>query len=153
MAQIYALHFEGEYGVYIGCTRSGIAKRLREHRSLLKSGRHTCRELQRRFDDRNGELRIYVISECADDLPNRRAAELAEMDKAGSALINDRFSFQPSLDAIRKGIANAHRAPGNRWTAEANEKRRIAQIGKPKGHGAKISATKRARRISGDEIV
>ena len=50
-------------------------------------------------------------------------------------------------EITRKGVANAHNKPGNRWTPETNEKRRLAQLGKPKGHGAKISATKQAKKL------
>jgi hypothetical protein len=57
-----------------------------------------------------------------------------------------RISMRPSDAAIQRGVANAHLSPGKRWTVEANEKRSLAQKGIPKGHGAKISATKRAKR-------
>jgi hypothetical protein len=147
MAYIYALHFKDDFGVYIGCTRSNVAKRLREHRCLLKSGKHTCRELQDRWDRVHGDLAVYVMSECADDLPSRRAAELAAMDKVGDALINDRFSFRPTEDAWRKGVEASRFVEGNKRSAEANLKRSLAQKGKPKGHGAKISATKQARKL------
>lgn len=147
MAIVYALHFKDEFGVYIGCTRGNLAKRLREHRCLLRSGSHTCKALQARWTAERNDLVIYAFSECADDLDSRRAAELAAMDKVGTALINDRLSFRPDEEARKKGVANARGIIGERWSPEANEKRRAAQIGKPKGHGAKISATKRARRL------
>lgn len=147
MAYIYALHFKDEFGVYIGCTRGKVAKRLREHRCLLKSGNHTCRVLQERWDQAKSDLTVYVMSECADDLPSRRAAELAAMDKVGDALINDRFSFRPAEDARRKGVEASRSVEGNKRSAEANLKRSLAQKGKPKGHGAKISATKQARKL------
>jgi hypothetical protein len=147
MAYIYALYFKDEYGVYIGCTRGNVAKRLREHRCLLKSGKHTCRDLQGRWNIRRGELAVNVMSECADDLQSRREAELAAMDKVGDALINDRFSFRPTEEATRKGIEASRYVEGNKRSPEANLKRSLAQKGKPKGHGAKISATKQARKL------
>jgi hypothetical protein len=147
MAYVYALHFKDEFGVYIGCTRSNVAKRLREHRCLLKSGKHTCKDLQERWNLRQGEIAVYVMSECADDLQSRRDAELAAMDKVGDALINGRFSFRPDEDARKKGVEASRSVIGNKRSAEANLKRSLAQKGKPKGHGAKISATKQARRL------
>jgi len=82
-------------------------------------------------------------------LADKRAAEQKWMDTFSTKglLCNAaEMSFAPSLDAIKKGVANAHLEPGNRWSDEVNQKRRMAQLGKPKGHGAKISATKRARK-------
>lgn len=147
MAHIYALHFKEEYGVYIGCTRGKVSKRLREHRCLLRAGKHTCQTLQKAWDRNQGGLVAYVVEECANDLQSRRSAELAVMDKFGDALMNDRFSFRPAEEARRKGVEASRHVEGNKRSAEANLKRSLAQKGKPKGHGAKISATKQARKL------
>lgn len=148
MATIYALVCDYEDKAYIGCTKGNPGKRLREHRCLLRSGKHTCRPLQALWDKHGGEcFTMQSLGECADDLASRRAAELAAMDAAGDRLINDRNSFQPTPEATRKGIEASRHVVGRRWTPEANEKRRLAQLGKPKGHGAKISATKQARKV------
>lgn len=147
MAMIYALYIHGHSGLYIGCTRGKIAKRVREHRCLLKAGKHTCAPLQKVWNDMpHPEVFALEWAECEDDLVSRRAAELAAMDQVGDRLLNDRNSFQPTPEAIRKGIEASRHVTGRRWTPEANEKRRLAQLGKPKGHGAKISATKQARK-------
>jgi hypothetical protein len=85
----------------------------------------------------------------ADDasLEQKRQRELhwmAMLSNAGMLYNEHLISFRPTEAARQKGVANAHAEPGNRWTPEVNEKRRLAQLGKPKGHGAKISATKKA---------
>jgi hypothetical protein len=136
---------------YIGCTAGKLSKRLREHRCLLRAHRHTCGPLQADFDAFGDNVVIFALEHVAYE--DRRVKEVEWMEKYRSLglLYNEHIiSFRPSDEAIRKGVAHAHDRPGNRWTPEVNEKRRLAQLGKPKGHGAKISATKRAKR---DEIV
>lgn len=69
------------------------------------------------------------------------------MDRYDGRLYNrHRVSFSLLPEAKAKGVLAAHKERGLRWTPEANLKRSLAQKGKPKGHGAKISATKRAKR-------
>jgi hypothetical protein len=130
--------------VYIGCTAGKLAKRLREHRSLLRTRKHTCSTFQNAFNEFGGKLVIQPLEDVMQE--HRREAEVNWMNRRIARLFNEHLiSFRPCDEAIRKGVANAHKSPGNRWTPEANEKRRLAQLGKPKGHGAKISATKRAK--------
>jgi hypothetical protein len=148
MAKIYALKNMMTGEAYIGCTKGKIAKRLREHRCLLRSGKHTCKPLQEAWDT-HGETSFSMIveDECADDLASRRAAELRAMERYSWRQYNEEMnSFRPTNEAIRKGIEASRHVVGNRWTPEANLKRSLAQKGKPKGHGAKISATKQARK-------
>jgi tRNA(His) 5'-end guanylyltransferase len=57
-------------------------------------------------------------------------------------------SFELKPEWATKGVENSRHSVGNRWTPEANMKRRLAQLGKPKGHGAKISATKQAKKLA-----
>jgi tRNA(His) 5'-end guanylyltransferase len=88
----------------------------------------------------------------ADDstLQQKREAELrwiTRLSTDGLLLNKAVISFAPTPEATRKGIEASRHVAGNRWTPEANEKRRLAQIGVPKGHGAKISATKQARKL------
>lgn len=152
MVTIYALKCRPNGKCYVGSTKGKISKRVREHRCLLNSGKHSTAALLedwRKYGEREFsffELEIFVFDHS---LETRREAELKWMDyfaKDGLLYNEHRISMRPSDEAIRKGVANAHNLPGNRWTPEANEKRSLAQLGKPKGHGAKISATKRARR-------
>lgn len=152
MIMIYALQCQTNGKAYIGSTKGKIAKRLREHRCLLRAGVHKTKALQEDWQQ-YGEARFHitVMERLPDlDLEKRRTAELTWMEqyaKHGLLYNEHMISMQPLEEARKRGVANAHLQPGNRWTPEANEKRRLAQLGKPKNHGAKISATKRARRV------
>lgn len=155
--KIYAIRCDAYDMTYVGSTKGTLAKRFREHRCLLRSGKHKCEELQEDWKlCEEFEFSIRLLEELPEDgsLWLRRALEVNWMRHFGSKLYNTHIlSMRPTDEAIRKGVANAHKLPGKRWTPEANEKRRQAQLGIPKGHGAKISATKRAKREQRDEIV
>ena len=159
MVTIYALYldckselaFQGvdiyfDPKAYVGCTAGKLSKRLREHRCLLKAGKHTCKPLQEDYTSKGVNLRIEALEVVPKEIRQERELYAMKLFAGMGRLYNEHLiSFRPSDEAIRKGVANAHKEPGKRWTAEANEKRRLAQLGKPKGHGAKISATKRAK--------
>jgi len=124
---------------------------MREHRCLLNNGLHKTAALQ--IDWKiygENRFRITEVETIdSDDLDLRRSAEVKWMQSLAKdgLLYNEHIiSMRPSEEGRRKGVANAHLKPGNRWTPEANEARSKAQRGIPKGHGAKISATKRAKR-------
>jgi len=77
----------------------------------------------------------------------KREAELGWMKnyQAKGLLLNDNLtSFAPPKNApalaAKKRIENGY-SPSE----ETRMKMRLAQLGKPKGHGAKISATKQAK--------
>ena len=152
MATIYAFECIVTGKAYIGCTASKLNKRAREHRCLLKNGKHTSPLLQIEWDmhgEPNFEMKKLETGEWV-TLDQKRNAEQRWMDlyAATGRLCNAaEKSFAPSNDAIAKGVANAHNERGNRWTEEANLRRSLTQKGIPKGHGAKISATKRARKV------
>lgn len=151
MATVYALVCSINKMAYVGCTRGKPSKRLREHRCLLRANRHLCMALQSEWNV-HGEtsFTIMELENCPDDLESRRATELKWLNRFRSVnlLYNDHMiSFMPAEEARQKGVANAHNERGDRWTPEVNEKRRLAQLGKPKGHGAKISATKQRRKL------
>src|SRR5215469_15865242 len=139
MALVYGFTNTVNGRIYIGCTRFKLAKRAREHRCLLRNGKHTELALQADWDLHGSDaFAMRVLEEVADDIGARREAELRWMDTVGERLYNSlRVSYQLSAAAMAKGVANAHNEPGNRWTPEANLKRSLAQKGKPKGHGAK----------------
>ena len=150
MVTIYAIKCLVNGKAYIGCTAGSLAKRMREHRCLLRAGKHKCSALQSDWKS-YGEGAFFAFTHqglSAPTLEEKRVAEIRWMREyaAHGLLYNEHIiSFRPCDEAIRNGVANAQKNPGNRWSPEANEKRRLAQLGKPKGHGAKISATKRAR--------
>lgn len=149
MVTIYALRCEVTKFVYVGCTECKVAKRMREHRCRLNKGTHRTTKL---LDDwqKHGEdnFTVLTLEILPDDsiVDTRRQAELKWLRHYSSlgVLYNEHIiSFRPSDDARRKGIEASRHVTGNRWAPEANEKRRLAQLGKPKGHGEKISETKR----------
>lgn len=144
MVQIYAFTNTQTRKAYIGCTAGKLAKRAREHKCLLRAGRHTCKALQAAWNATPDSFEIVLLEAAPTD---RREAELRWMDAYGANLLNEhKVSFAPIPEAIQKGVAaRAAQLRGSTQTTESNEKRRLAQLGKPKGHGAKISATKRAK--------
>ena len=159
MAKIYALQCTVNGKSYIGCTTGNLPKRMREHRCMLRKGIHHSPKLQ---DDWNAlgeqvfEMKLLQTLSDGATLTEKRKGELAwiKYHAERGLLYNANLeSFAPTEAARRKGIELSKHVAGNRWTPEVNEKRRLAQLGKPKGHGAKISATKRARKQARDEIV
>lgn len=151
MVVIYAVTCYANGFAYVGCTKYKLAKRLREHRSLLKSKRHTSKRMiedWHRYGD--SAFDIASIEELAEDasLEHKREAELGWMEhyRVLGKLYNEHIisfnSTDESLDKAREAMLRS--SPGRRWSAEANLARSMSQKGKPKGHGAKISATKKA---------
>ena len=153
MVTIYALTCLQNGKAYIGCTAAKPSKRFREHRCLLNARVHSEPDLQADWT-RYGEAMFRMESvyelEADSDVHAKRAAETNAMQafKRHGLLYNrNEASFAPSRNGLAQGMQNLRTAPvGNRWSPEANLKRSLAQRGKPKGHGAKISATKRAQR-------
>lgn len=154
MAKIYAIRCKITGISYVGCTKGKLAKRMREHRCLLNQEAHKVLRLQSDWMLYGPEAFEMVELE---DLPlnvgleGKREAELRwqhRLEETGLLYNEHKVSFSPTQEAIRKGQPLcAEAARGRVSTPEANLKRRLAQLGKPKGHGAKISATKRAKRL------
>ena len=151
MVTIYGLEDASTGAAYVGCTAGRPGKRMREHRSLLKSGKHTSRKLQEAWNDHAGQFQMKVLETMPVEVSviEKRERELSWMKhyRVEGLLLNDNeWSFRPPPDAPAKAAA-ARVANGYRPSAESNLKRRLAQLGKPKGHGEKISATKRAKNL------
>lgn len=146
---IYAIVNKVSGFAYIGCTKANLNKRMREHRCLLNQGKHLAIQMQTDWNEHGEQAFMALeVERLANDasVVEKRVRELYWMQQYQDRLYNaHQTSFAPTRAAIEKGLANAHKSPGNRWTEEANRKRSEAQRGIPKGHGAKISATKRAR--------
>lgn len=153
MITVYAIQCSVTGNAYVGVTGGKIAKRFREHKSLAKSGKHTSPKLiaeWRQYGDAmfsaiSLETFLYELT-----LPEKREAEMKWLMDYGrrGKLLNAVVASFTMLEADRlQGVEASRTATGNRWTPETNLKRRLAQLGKPKGHGAKISATKRAKRL------
>lgn len=151
MPMIYAIVNKSSGFAYIGCTGGKLNKRMREHRCLLNQGKHQAVLLQKDWNE-VGEAGFDVVEleRLSEDssVIDKRVRELYWMQTYQDRLYNaHQVSFSPTKEAIAKGVANAHKHAGNRWTDEANRKRSESQKGKPKGHGAKISATKIAKAL------
>ncbi len=151
MVTIYGLEDASTGAAYIGCTAGRPGKRMREHRSLLKAGKHSSKRLQEAWNDHAGQFQMKVLETMPAEVSviEKRERELSWMKhyRVQGLLLNDNeLSFRPPPDAPAKAAA-ARVANGYRPSAESNMKRRLAQLGRPKGHGAKISATKLAKNL------
>jgi len=153
MAVIYGLKCTVNGKAYIGCTAAKLSKRLREHRCLLRSGKHSEKELLADWV-LHGESSFQMI--CLEVLPpdapvsEKRRQEIWWMNrfKADGLLYNKNLSsFAPKPEAQKIGVKLAALVEGRKRSPEANLKRSLAQLGKPKNHGHKISATKRAKQL------
>jgi hypothetical protein len=151
MVTIYKLYCIDTQQAYIGCTKGKLGKRMREHRCLLNGNKHTARTMQELWNILGSSaFRLESIETLPKDATtiDKRKREIFWMEhfeKQGLLLNDSKISFQPPHGAQQKAVA-ARVANGYRPSAESNEKRRLAQIGIPKGHGAKISATKQAKK-------
>ncbi len=150
MVTIYAIRCLETGRRYVGCTAGTLSKRMREHRCLLRAGTHKCKDLQADWI-KYGEAAFII--EPLEGIPApakadvRRAAEIKWIRSWTNPYNEYAISFQPPPGAPAKAAA-ARVANGYVQSVESNIKRRLAQLGIPKGHGAKISATKRKRRDS-----
>lgn len=149
MVTIYAFTCTENGKAYIGCTAGKIAKRFREHRCLLASGKHSEPDLLADWKEFGPQsFRMEMVFEMEDDasMPAKRAMEkfaMARYKAAGLLYNRNESCFEPTEKARLKGQFKATWTKGKKYGPEANEKRRIATLGVPKGHGAKISATKK----------
>lgn len=151
MATIYALTCEVNGFAYVGVTSAKLSKRFREHRCLCRNHKHHATKLT--YDwHKYGEsaFSMQVLEEA--EYSHRGAhceAEQRWIDAyASQGKLYNAHERSTGLgeEITRKGVEASRKSTGRRWSPEANEKRRLAQLGKPKGHGAKISATKQANK-------
>lgn len=147
MAIIYAVKCVNGLA-YIGCTKANLAKRMREHRCMMRAGTHHSPRMNQDWVlYGNDGFTICELEQVSDTVRNERETEWIRLYGALDRLYNAKpkaFGFC-SDEHKSKAIEGARLSTGNRWTSEANMKRSLAQRGIPKGHGAKISATKRAK--------
>lgn len=159
MVKVYALTCTPTGNAYIGITAGNLAKRFREHKCLAKSGKHHSKQLCAEWSEHGDESFVMNVLETLPDtasLIEKREAELRFLktyEASGKLLNSSTASFQPTPEAILMGNEASRTAVGNRWTDDANAKRRAAQLGIPKGHGAKISATKQAQKAERERMM
>lgn len=152
MAVIYGVVHKDTGKAYVGSTGCKPAKRYREHRCLLRNGKHTSRLIQidwDQFGEAAFEMQIFEVLDhnVRHEVVKRAEQKWIDAKLAEGLLYNSyHVAYGFPRDVQLKGVEAARHATGRRWSPEANEKRRLAQLGKPKNHGAKISATKRAKR-------
>jgi group I intron endonuclease len=148
-AMIYALRCSENNKHYVGCTGK-LQKRFREHRCLLRAGQHVCQSLQADWTQ-FGEDSFFMIplepfdAATASEKRERELKWMRYFEGRGQLYNENTVSYQPPPGASAKAAA-ARVSSGFKWSEETNLKRSLAQKGKPKGHGAKISATKRAQK-------
>lgn len=153
MAVVYAVVCSMSGKAYVGYTGGKLSKRLREHRCLCNIKKHHSPKFQEEAELYGFESFSIISLQEVDNnttLETKRKAELKWIefyDEKGLLLNEAKVSFAPTPEATRKGIEASRTVAGRRWTAEANKARSDAQKGIPKNHGAKISATKRAKKL------
>ena len=149
MVTIYALTCLENGKAYIGSTRGPLTKRFREHKSNLNKRKHSEPLLTADWilygRDAFQMIAFIQLQEDA-EIPAIRALEkyaMSQYKERGLLYNMNESAYSPTPEAIMKGYSVAQLNHGNRWTPEANEKRRLSQLGIKKNHGAKISATKK----------
>lgn len=159
MIKIYGIRNKINGFVYVGCTAANLNKRMREHRCTLNAGKHSSKAFQSDWNEHGSQsFEMVTFEELPDDssVVDKRIAELYWMQKNQDKLYNAyQNSFAPTEEARIKGVASrANQLRGSTHSPESNLKRSLAQKGIPKGHGAKISATKQLKKaLINDEIV
>lgn len=148
---IYALICDATRKAYVGCTKGKPAKRLREHRCLLNQRKHSCSEMVQDWHQFGaGSFRLVLLEPLAPDVSvdqkrDREKFWMEEYNRNGLLYNTDMRSFELTAEQQRKGTEKARHVP-KYFSPEALMRKRMSQLGIPKGHGAKISATKRARK-------
>jgi group I intron endonuclease len=159
MIKIYGIRNLVTSNVYVGCTAAKLNKRMREHKCLLNANQHSSKLFQKEWlEYGQDKFEMITFEELPDNasVVDKRVAELYWMQKYQDKLYNAyQNSFAPTEEARIKGVeSRANQLRGSTQTPESNLKRRLAQVGIPKGHGAKISATKQLKKaMLNDEIV
>lgn len=140
MVVIYGIECLPTRFVYVGCTKYELAKRCREHFSLLKHRKHTCFQMIEDFAKYGRDAFVSIVLEELlhnTTIAVKRDRELAWM----SNFRGEGRLYNQNVASFGTGT----KPKGWKPSPESNLKRRMAQLGKPKGHGAKISATQKAK--------
>ena len=113
MAMIYALENKITGFAYIGCTSGNMAKRMREHRCLLRKGVHTASLMQSDWKT-HGEsafvIRCLEIFDSEENVVFKRARELFWMQKYSvrNKLYNQhQVSFAGTPESLKKAVAKS----------------------------------------------
>ena len=154
MAVIYGVVHIESGKTYVGRTICKPTKRFREHRCMLRNDRHSSFQVQADWNLYGASaFRFDILQDLGDNVSKERLSEAEQrwidrMNESGLLYNTYTRADGAQMEYFWKAIDASRKSTGNRWTAETNERRRVAQLGKPKGHGAKISATKRAKKLA-----
>ena len=145
---IYVIRNNISGKVYVGSSINP-KKRWREHRCNLRQGKHHAPLLQRAWDARGESAFTFEVIETVHtkaEMVCREQYWIDTLESFGSKGYNATGeAFRMSAENIAKGVAAASaKRRGNPHSPESNLRRSLSQKGIPKGHGAKISATKKA---------
>jgi hypothetical protein len=151
MAIVYALICRENGFAYVGVTSSKWGKRAREHKCLLRNNKHHARKLQEdwlKYPASSFEMIPLEETEYSSRGAHCEAEQkwINHYSSLGKLYNEHNRSAGLGGEITLMGVEASKAAIGNRWSPEANAKRSLSQLGKPKGHGAKISATKQAKK-------
>jgi len=113
MAMIYALENTATGFAYIGCTSGNMAKRMREHRCLLRKGVHKVTLMQSDWKTMGESPFIIRCLEKFDGNQSvvfKRARELYWMQEyslKGKLYNEHQVSFAGTPDSLKKAVAKA----------------------------------------------
>ena len=117
MAMIYALENTVTGYAYIGCTSGNMAKRMREHRCLLRKGIHKVSLLQKDWEENSESVFVIRCIEKFDDDENvvfKRARELFWMQEysvKGKLYNQHQVSFSGTPESLKKAVKVAASLP------------------------------------------
>lgn len=109
MVTIYAIECTENRKCYVGCTAGNIKKRMREHRCLLNSGKHSAKEMCRDWSTFGPDvfrIKTLEISRCS-TVQEKREAELRWMRHySARGLLYNAFeiSFAGPPGSMRKAV-------------------------------------------------
>lgn len=113
MAMIYALENTVTGYAYIGCTSGNMAKRMREHRCLLRKGVHKVSLMQQDWKTYGESAFVIKCIEKFEDTENvvfKRARELFWMQEYSvkNKLYNQhQVSFSGTPESLKKAVAKS----------------------------------------------
>lgn len=145
---IYVIHNTISNKLYVGSSVN-TKKRWREHRCSLRKGNHPAPLLQRAWNFRGADAFLFEVIEKVENKNQLAAREQYWIDTLrsfGNRGYNaSAVAYRFREEDQRKGVeASAQLRRGKPQSAESNLRRSLSQKGIPKGHGHKISATKKA---------
>lgn len=133
---IYAIKHTASGRVYIGSS-SNLSVRFRDHRRLLRLGKHPNVYLQRSWDRHGSDAFSFYVVEEVDQIDRLLEREQFYIDTLDSACHTKGFNLSPTAGSSRGCVRSAETRAllskiqkGRRHTPEARAKISQAQLGK-----------------------